>query len=210
MKKISWYLSFVYAMLLCTPSFAQDKEKYVELSQLRDMMTGDFRSMGKAQVGRQHDYVVLQSRPIWQDRSDGYWLYLEQFAAADDKLPAVQTVLHFYVTNNRELVCETYTLTDPSAFANATRQQSQLLKLSYAGLKKSDACPLYFQQMGNAVFNGKIPEATCAVKVQGQARFWLALAQNEITVSNPNVNLSDGQSVFPIMIAAKYQRILPE
>lgn len=210
MKKISWFFIFVYAMLLCVPSFAQDLAKYAELSQLRDMLTGDFRSMEKAQVGRQYDYVVVQSRPIWQDRSDGYWLYLEQFAAADDKLPAVQTVLHIYVSNNRELVCETYILTDPSAFANATRHQSQLLKLSYAGLKKSDACPLYFQQMGNAVFNGKIPEATCAVQVQGQARFWLALAQNEITVSNPNVNLSDGQSVFPIMIAAKYQRILPK
>lgn len=210
MKKISRYFFFVYAMLLSMLSFAQDKGKYIELSQLRDMLTGDFRSTEKLQVGRQPDYVVVQSRPIWQDRTDGYWLYLEQFVAVDDNLPALQTVLHFYVSKNQDLVCDTYALTDPSAFASATRQQSLLQKLSYAGLKKNDACPIAFQKKGDVMFVGKTLEMACNLQARGYVQAALELVKNEFTVNYANMNQPGGQSTLPFIAAAKYQRVLPE
>jgi len=212
MKKISRFFYFVYAMLLCMPCFAQDKSKHVELSRLRDMLTGDFRSIGEVQVGQQRDFVLLRSRLIWHDRTDGYWLYAEQFALSDKKKPVVQTVLHVYLSGNQKLVCQPYTVINPSQFASGTNQQSILGKISFADIKMDNRCAFDFQKQTSDVFIGKITGSSCnaMAKLNANAGIEWEMAQNEFSLRFQDTNHQNGQTFLPALIAAKYQRELPE
>lgn len=212
MKNISRYFTFVYAMLLCMPSFAQDKAKYVELSRLRDMLTGEFRSGGEVQLKQGKDIVLLKSKPIWHDRTDGYWVYVEQFPLSDDKNPVVQTVLHFYRSGNQAIVCQPYELKEPSQYAGATNQQSILRKISYTDLKKGELCGIDFQKQAGDGFIGKTTEAYCndMIKANENNGIEWSVTINEFNVRLQSANQQKAQSFLPDLIAAKYQRELPE
>ena len=58
-----------------------------DLRELRDWMTGHFSSQEQAQRDTNFYDIRLSVYPIWKDRSDGYWMYVEQ---ADARLQGVR------------------------------------------------------------------------------------------------------------------------
>lgn len=82
----------------------------VDTSKLAEWMTGSFSSAAQS-VDQPEDYfdIRLYMVPIWTDRADGPWLYVEQAAATNLARPYRQRVYHL-VGTDLGVRSEVYTL----------------------------------------------------------------------------------------------------
>ena len=63
-----------------------------ELDTLVEWMTGSFSSQAQAQADERYYDIRLEMVPIWTDRDDGRWLYVEQAAASALERPYRQRI----------------------------------------------------------------------------------------------------------------------
>ena len=67
-----------------------------DLETLRNRMTGEFSSEQQAKDDSSYFHIILQMTPIWPNRKDGYWLYVEQaMASAQGKLTVNAFIIFF-------------------------------------------------------------------------------------------------------------------
>ncbi|MBS4016235.1 MAG: hypothetical protein KGZ86_07390, partial [Candidatus Latescibacteria bacterium] len=91
MKKIL----LLCALTFCLADFCFAKEKFKpgpDLQRLADYMTGYFSSEAQALADTDYFDIRLRMQRVWQNRTDGYWLYVEQAVAGYEAKPYRQRV----------------------------------------------------------------------------------------------------------------------
>ncbi|MHA7813538.1 MAG: chromophore lyase CpcT/CpeT [Phycisphaerales bacterium] len=123
-----------------TPSTSTDSRPTLE--RLERHLTGSFSSKTQATQDPEFFEIVLHMVPIWEDRADGPWLYVEQAVATSPDRPYRQRVYHLAQTGGNEFVSTVYSFEDPMEYAGAYADESALSDLDPDDLTVREGCAI--------------------------------------------------------------------
>jgi outer membrane lipoprotein-sorting protein len=132
-------LAFLLATLF--PAAARASED-ATLDSLATWMSGSFSSGQQAQADTNFFDIRLEMVPIWTDRADGPWLYVEQAAANGLDRPYRQRVYHLRREGNT-FVSEVFTLPDAGRYALAWTNPGLFDRLLPDSLTVREGCAVY-------------------------------------------------------------------
>jgi len=115
--------------------------------------------------------IRLHMEPIWEERSDGPWLYVEQAVATSLERPYRQRVYHLVMPQGGLFISEVYELPgDPLRYAGAWRADSLLAGLTPDQLVPRRGCGVHLQWLPQSgSYEGRTPGAGCASTLRGAA-----------------------------------------
>ena len=126
-----------------------------ELDELALMMTGWFDST--EQAARDEDFyeIRLVMLPIWPERTDGRWLYIEQAVCSALDRPYRQRVYHLHRNAEDGLVSDVYTLPgDPKSFTAAWLDPARFAELSPDQLDLRIGCTIELTRGDDGAYTG--------------------------------------------------------
>ena len=113
-----------------------------KLLQLQNHLTGSFSSAAQATEETEFFEIVLHMTPIWEDRADGPWLYVEQAVAQAADRPYRQRVYHLAQTGGNEFVSTVYSFENPMDYAGAYTLEAPLSDLTPDDLTIREGCAI--------------------------------------------------------------------
>lgn len=146
------------------------------------LMQGSFSSREQAQADPEYFDIRLHMLPIWTDRDDARWLYVEQAVASAQDQPYRQRVYAVAPGEDGTIVSAVYTIEEPLRFALAWKDPSKLEALRHEDLTRKDGCEVVLRQEGSQRFAGATGERTCPSDLRGAS--W---ATSEVTVTADGV-----------------------
>lgn len=132
-------------------------------------MTGSFSSAQQAAADTSYFDVRLEIVPIWPDRADGRWLYVEQAAAGHVERPYRQRVYHVTASEPGKITSEVFTIPQPLRFAGAWRDEAPLAALSPDSLELREGCAVVLRRTEHGFFEGGTVGTGCASSLSGAA-----------------------------------------
>jgi hypothetical protein len=121
--------------------------------------------------------------PIWQDRHDAFWLYVEQASANSQDKPYRQRVYRLQELKNGLFESRVYTFPDPRKHVQAWKEEDPLADLSPKDLEERKGCFIVLQWTGES-FQGSTLGRLCESTLRGAS-----FATSEV-VLNPDRMLS--------------------
>jgi hypothetical protein len=140
-----------------------------DLARLAACMTGSFSSFAQAQADSDYFDIRLEMAPVWLERSDAIWLYVEQARADHLDRPYRQRVYRVSERADGALVSEVYTLPSPLRFAGAFRQERPLAALSPDSLTAREGCAIVLRPRPDGSFAGATEGRACPSDLRGAA-----------------------------------------
>jgi len=142
-------------------------------------MTGSFSSAEQASADSSYYDIRLEMVPIWTDRDDGPWLYVEQAVAAHRERPYRQRVYHLVPESDAAVRSEIYTLPRPMRFAGAHEEPDRFAALSPDSLTHRAGCDVLLRRGDAGALVGGTQGRGCSSAIAGAA-----YATSEITLSS--------------------------
>lgn len=138
------------------------------LAVLAEWLSGSFSSGGQAEAEEGYLDVRLQLVPIWTEREDGPWLYVEQAAAIAREEPYRQRVYQLARRDDGTYESRIFTLPgDPLRFAGAWQRREPLAELSPADLEPREGCTVHLRWNGRSAFVGGTRDRDCPSDLRG-------------------------------------------
>jgi len=117
-----------------------------DLHTLVSWMTGKFSSREQsAQDSAFFDIRLVMTR-IWPERSDGYWLYVEQAVASAQERPYRQRVYHVTHVGNDIFQSAVFSIDNPDSFAGAWSDTSLLSALTESRIHLRTGCEIILRK----------------------------------------------------------------
>ena len=139
-----------------------------DLATLAEWMTGSFSSQAQAEADTNFFDIRLEMKPIWQQRADGPWLYVEQAAAESLDRPYRQRVYRLIRADDQTLRSDVFTLPgDPLAFAGAWRSPNSLDDIEPHDLVQREGCAILLRQINSETFAGGTEAKSCSSSLRG-------------------------------------------
>jgi hypothetical protein len=172
------------ATLACLTAFAPSPraaDGCCDLAQLVTMMTGHFTSAKQAAADEDYFDITLHMVPIWRERSDAHWLYVEQAVTGMADKPYRQRV---YRVSQRGDVFESavFELPEPEKYIGTWRDDIPLADIGPADLIERPGCAVYLCKTGPCKFSGSTPGSDCLSSLYGAA-----YATSEVTITKDQV-----------------------
>jgi hypothetical protein len=117
-------------------------------------MTGTFSSGEQALSDTDYLDIRLEMRPIWPERTDGYWLYVEQAVADHLERPYRQRVYHVTEEGDGRIRSEVYEIPDPLRFAGVWKSGDRLGSLTPDSLSLRRGCAVILDRVSEGAFEG--------------------------------------------------------
>jgi hypothetical protein len=134
------------------------------------LMAGQFDSREQATRDPAFRPIALAMVPIWTDRTDAHWLYVEQAMADTPDQPYRQRVYRVSNGADGEVASAVYTLTTPERFVQGWRNGA-LDALREDMLEPRAGCTVYLRREGvrrdGAVWQGATRGRDCASELRG-------------------------------------------
>jgi len=127
-----------------------------DLDLLVSWMTGSFSSRAQAEADQDFWDIRLRMTPIWTDRSDGHWLYVEQAAASSLDQPYRQRVYHVVEVADGLFESSVMALPEPSMYVGDWRREEPLADLEPADLLDREGCSILMRRRGDAFIGGTL------------------------------------------------------
>lgn len=169
------FSSFSYAAVF--------KSENTEL--LKQWLVGVHRSTNDVIQGREVN-IGLQVLPIWQDRIDGEWLYVEGRIIGSLRKPFRQRILQLVATPNGLIRLYSYSIPRASDFAGAYYTPQVLTSLTQSQLSISNNCELLIELKVTNTFVGETDTSSCMMKTG------IPVMTNFFAVSAVNISFLDG------------------
>jgi CpeT protein len=151
-----------------------------DIDRLYNWMSGNFSSQQQALKDSDYFDVRLHMAPIWKERSDGHWLYIEQ-ALAEQK-PFRQRVYNLILKDDTTFECVVYVFKDPSKYVGEWEKPIPLAGITPDSLLLRDDCSLYLYKKGDIAFVGGTIGTNCQSDQRGTAYTTI-----ELTISKDQV-----------------------
>jgi len=137
------------------------------LEHLTVFLTGTFSNADQARGDQNFRDTTLHIAPIWSDRTDGPWLYLEQSLADVPEHPYRQYI--YQLANRAEGVLEVrvFEVPDPIAATGAWKDPARIARLAPAGLLLRDGCILSLHLQPDGTFKGGTDGKGCVSTLLG-------------------------------------------
>ncbi len=134
-------------------------------------MTGNFSSEVQHLASPEDFFDIrLKMVPIWTDRDDGPWLYVEQAAAIKEDRPYRQRVYRLIQLDDGTIESRVYTLPgDSLRFTGAWQNMSLLAEVTPTDLALREGCSIYLTRMADGSFVGTTLGHDCESTLAGAA-----------------------------------------
>lgn len=151
-----------------------------DLDDLVTYMTGSFSSAGQAEADPENYFDIrLEMAPIWTEREDGSWLYVEQAVATALQRPYRQRVYRVHALDDDVFASDVYLLPgDPLEFAGAHEDPSLLADVTPEDLTLREGCTVYLRRVEDGSYFGQTEVGPCSSSL-GDA----AYATSEISMT---------------------------
>lgn len=165
---------------------AEDPSPNDELGTLVDWMTGSFSSEAQAATDEDYYDIRLEMVPIWTERTDAHWLYVEQAAASSLDQPYRQRVYRVAARDNGSFESKVFEIPEPLRFAGHWRHEKPLGELTPNDLVEREGCAVILRRMEDGSFAGGTVEKECKSSLRGAS-----YATSEITLRKCRVETWD-------------------
>ncbi len=149
-----------------------------EAAELAGWMTGTFSSREQALADPDNYFEVrLVMAPIWTERDDGPWLYVEQAVATALDQPYRQRVYHL-VSLEEGVRSDVYELPgDPLELAGAWERTDAFAAIIPGDLSLRTGCSIHLSRMSSTSFAGATQGSSCESSLRGAS-----YATSEVTI----------------------------
>lgn len=156
------------------------------LDQLIAWMGGSFDSSAQAEEDQQYYNISLHMYPVWTDRLDGPWLYVEQAMSARPNKPYRQRMYQLVAKGNT-LESHVYELPDPESVVGGWKGGTALDEWTPADLIPRKGCAVYltWNEQEKAFVGSTLPNA-CSSDLRG-AKY----AESKVTISQDHISSWD-------------------
>ncbi|MEE4273385.1 MAG: chromophore lyase CpcT/CpeT [Thermoanaerobaculales bacterium] len=152
---------------LCSgPAAADDPAN--DLQRLVEWMTGAFSTAVQAEQNLEFFVVDLHAAPIWPDRDDGHWIYVEQAMREYGDRPYRQRIYRLSEPAPGLFEIRIHLLPDPGSAVGAWREESPLAEIDVASLTARVDCSIYLRRRGDR-FIGSTLASLCTSTLRGAA-----------------------------------------
>lgn len=131
------------------------------LDRLASWLAGSFSSQDQADADTSFADIRLEIVPIWTERTDGRWLYVERAAAGSLEQPYRQRVYHLTRRNDTTFLSSVYELTEPLRFAGAWRTPDRFDPLTPDSLRICQGCTVQLHPRADTAFVGQTRDEEC-------------------------------------------------
>jgi CpeT protein len=139
-----------------------------DLFELKKLMTGQFSTERHSKEDTTYFHIHLCMHPIWEEREDGYWLYVEQAAYTSLSNPYRQRVYHLYLSeDSNSLISRVYEIKDPSSFTGGCTNIALLADLQHQILVDRPGCELFLTRTDESTFKGSTRQGACLSSWRG-------------------------------------------
>ena len=154
-------------------------QEHRDLQDLARYMIGSFSSAEQAAQDTAFLDIRLETWPIWEDRNDGIWLYVEQADAEALDTPYRQRVYRLTAGTDGTFLSTIYSLPgDPLRFAGAWRNPEPLGELTPGSLVEREGCTVVLRREPGGDFVGSTVDRSCPSDLRGAS-----YATTEVRVS---------------------------
>jgi len=176
------FLAFALIAISCSTSKEISLPQVSEIDILKDMMTGSYDSSKQEAADSSYFNISLHMYPIWKNRKDGKFLYVEQSLASMQDKPYRQRVYKLEKLKNGELVSSIYTLKNDSLFIGKWKELSYFDKFGLSILDLRDGCEVILNK-NQSGYDGSTKEDNCKSSLRGAsyATSVVSMSSNEIT-----------------------------
>ncbi|QUM74847.1 chromophore lyase CpcT/CpeT [Moritella sp. 24] len=178
---------FIIALMCLFSSFAYSAIFKSDNTQLlTQWLSGVHRSTNDVIQGRDVN-IDLRIFPIWQDRFDGEWLYMESRIVGSPNKPFRQRILQLVATPNGLIRLYSYSIPRASDFAGAYYTPKVLMSLTQSQLSISNNCELLIELKITNTFVGETDSNSCITTSHSSS-----LITTFFAVSEANISFLDG------------------
>jgi CpeT protein len=137
-----------------------------ELRAVGRMMHGKFSSERQSKSDSAFFDIRLSILPIWTERSDAIWMYVEQAVSNKLDKPYRQRVYRITQLMDGSFESAVFTLKDPLRFAGKVELFESLNPDS---LELRDGCSVFLKKIGKRSYEGATGYKTCPSDMRGAA-----------------------------------------
>ena len=161
-----WIFAFLIILAGCSGKEIQKTTDSPEFKQLAEWMTGSYNSYLQSVQDESYYNITLEMHPIWEGRTDGKWLYVEQAVAAVKHRPYRQRVYHIHPLKDGKFESKVYTLPTPEKYMGKYKDPSAFDAISPDSLSLREGCSIVLTRQGN-MFVGETGDKTCESSLRG-------------------------------------------
>jgi hypothetical protein len=137
-----------------------------DFDQLVSWMSGSFTSEEQSISDTNYFNIHLHMIPIWIEREEAVYLYVEQAASWTPENPYRQRVYKLSNSDDNTFKSEVYTIPNPARFAGRWKDQNPLLHLNPDSLVEKNGCAIILRKINNA-FIGSTEDKKCPSNLRG-------------------------------------------
>jgi len=169
---MSAWLTLLYILSLSPNTYSQG-----DVEVLVDYMVGSFSSKEQAEKDSSYLNIELEMVQIWEDRTDGPWIYIEQTDAKTKKKPYRQRVYQTKQRPDGKIESIVYSIPDPLRFAGDYKKDFPLLRLTPDSLLIREGCEVVLHRADDGYFEGGTIDKNCPSDLRGAS-----YATSEVTI----------------------------
>ncbi len=182
LTRIFWIMQKVFIVIILLFSvnlgFAQTiKVKQKDVKKLAATMAGEFSSEEQSKTDSTIFHIKLRMKPIWKDKKDGFWFYVEQAAAETEDKPYRQRIYHLYRQDEKTIVSKVYEMKNPENYIGGWKDESKLKNLNADSLIDRQGCSILLSKNTDGNFSGSTPGKECLSSLRGAS-----YATSEVTI----------------------------
>lgn len=149
------------------------------LEQLTLIMPGIYTNTKQFNNSDQNDFyhIIMKLYPIWEDRDDAKWFYVEQAQFDAPKSPYRQRVYKIIRGERDTLISNVYTLPEPKEFIGAEGKEEFWKNFTPSILVERKGCAVYLTKKTNSLYTGATKKNTCSSTMAGAS-----FAESEVTI----------------------------
>ncbi len=186
MYKSLFSCASIFVVLMMFASCSTKKEITMsqpnELDNLQAMMIGSYDSSAQEAADSSYYNISLHMYPIWENRKDGNYLYVEQALASMQDRPYRQRVYKLEKMKNGRLASYVYTLKSDSLFIGKWNDPAYFDKFGLSILDEREGCEVILSK-NQSGYEGSTQEDHCKSTLRGAsyATSIVSMSANKIT-----------------------------
>lgn len=151
------------AGLLSTLLFPQSED---DLDTLLSWMEGSFSSEEQSISDSSYFNISLEMKRIWDDRKDGYWLYVEQAVAQTKDKPYRQRIYNLRY-DDKSIVSTIFSLPNENLYVGGWKNTIVFENLSPDSLSTRIGCEVFIYRYDRNSFHGSTIDKNCTSNLRG-------------------------------------------
>ena len=137
------------------------------MNRLARMLAGSYSSEAQSKRDRSYFDIRLHIEPIWKNRKDGRWFYVEQARADYLDQPYRQRVYHLVDLGKGSFESQILTFADPQPYIGAWKNTAIFEGKDPSMLVSRDGCGVMMTETTPGTFSGGTVGKGCASEING-------------------------------------------